>query len=153
MILHIGFLSQRSRITVHLAREVQIVLLLAEKVTIPVQYLDFADVFVEKSANILPKQIGANEQAIKLERDKQPSYGPIYNLELVEFKTFKTNIETNLANGFIKALKSPASALILCVFKPNSNLYLCVNYQGLNNLTIKNWYPLSLIGESLDQLS
>ena len=29
---------------------------------------------------------------------------------------------------------------------------MCVNYQGLNNLTIKNWYPPPLIGEALDRL-
>ena len=27
-----------------------------------------------------------------------------------------------------------------------------MDYQGLNNITIKNWYPLPWIGESLDQL-
>ncbi len=27
-----------------------------------------------------------------------------------------------------------------------------MDYQGLNNLTIKNWYLLPLVGESLDQL-
>ena len=84
--------------------------------------------------------------------DKQPPYRPIYSLGLVELETLKTYIETNLANGFIRPSKSPASAPILFVCKPNGSLRLCVNYQGLNNLTIKNWYPLSLIGKSLDRL-
>ena len=70
----------------------------------------------------------------------------------MELETLKTYIETNLANGFIQPLKSPAGALILFVRKPNGSLRLCINYRDLNNLTIKNRYPLPLIGESLDWL-
>ena len=125
-------------------------MLLAKKVTVPTKYLDFADVFLKKSANVFPERTKANEHAIKLEEGKQPSYRPIYSLGLVELETLKTYIETKLANGFIWTLKSPASALILFVCKANGNLCLYVNYRGFNNLTIKNWYPLSMIAESLD---
>ena len=138
--------------TIHPARKAQLALLLAEKVTVPVEYSDFADVFSEKSANVLPERTGANEHAIKLEEGKQPPYRPIYSLGPVELKTLKTYIETNLANGFIRISKSPAGAPILFIRKPNNSLRLYVDYQGLNNLTIKNWYPLLLIGESLNQL-
>ena len=119
--------SLKLRITIHLARKTQITLLLAKKVTIPAKYTDFADVFSKKSANVFSKQIRANEPAIKLEQAKQPSYGPIYSLEPVEFKTLKTYIKTNLAISFIKASKLPASTLILFNHKPNSSFYLCVN--------------------------
>ena len=128
-------------------------LLLAKKVTLPNEYLDFADIFLKKSANVLPDQTGANKHTIELEKGKQPPYRPIYSLEPVEFKTLKTYIKTNLANGFIRVLKSPAGAPILFVRKPNSSFRLYVNYQGLNNLTIKNCYPLPLIGKFPDQLS
>lgn len=70
----------------------------------------------------------------------------------MEFKISKTYIKTNLANEFIQPSKSPIDALILFVKKPNGGFYLCVDYQSLNNLTIENWYPLPLIGESLDWL-
>ena len=85
-------------------------------------------------------------------RWKQPPYGPIYSLGSVELETLKTYIETNLANGFIRLSKSPADTPILFVCKPDCSLRLCVNYRGLNNLTIKKRYLLPLIGESLDQL-
>ena len=136
--------------TIHPVREAQLVLLLAEKVAVPVKYSDFADVFSEKSANVLPERTGANEHAIELEEGKQPPYGPIYSLEPVELETLKTYTKTNLANSFIRALKSLAGAPILFVRKPDGNLCLCVNYRGLNNLMIINRYPLSLIGKSLD---
>ena len=149
-VVHVSFLELR--MTIEPAREAQLALLLTEKVTVPVKFSDFADVFLEKSANVLPERTGANKHAIKLEEGKQPPYGPIYSLGPIELKTVKTYIETNLANGFIQASKSPAGAPILFVRKPNGSLRLCVNYRGLNNLTIKDWYPLPLIGESLDLL-
>lgn len=37
--------------------------------------------------------------------------------------------------------------------KPCGGLHLCVDCWGLNNATIKNWYPSSLVGESLYWLS
>ena len=41
---------------------------------------------------------------------------------------------------------------ILFVHNPDRNFCLFVNLQRLNNLTIKNWYPLALISKSLDWL-
>ena len=49
-------------------------------------------------------------------------------------------------------MKSPASALILFVCKSDCSLRLCVHYQGLNNLTIKNCYLVLLISEFLNWL-
>ena len=136
--------------SIHPAKKAQLALLLTEEVTMLVKYSNFADVFSEKLANVLPERTEANEHAIKLEKGKQPPYGPIYSLGPVELETLKTYIKTNLANGFIRASKSPAGAPILFVRKPDGSLRLCVDYRGLNNLTIKNRYPLPLIGESLD---
>ena len=93
-----------------------------------------------------------NEHAIKLEENKQLPFRPIYSLGLVELETLKTYIKTNLANGFIQSFKSPNRAFILFDRKLDRSLYLCVNYLGFNNVTIKNQYPLLLIGKSLDWL-
>ena len=121
-------------------------------VAIPAEYLDFEDVFSKKSATVLPEHTEINTYVIDLEEGKQPPYGPIYSLRPVELETLKTYIETNLANGFICLSKSPASAPILFDKKSNGSLRLCVDYWGLNNITIKNRYPLLLVGESLDRL-
>ena len=94
-----------------------------------------------------------NENSIKLEEGKQPPFGSIYSLDLVKLEMLKTYIETNLANGFIRPFKSPAEAPILFDQKPNRSFRLYVDYRGLNNITIKNQYPLPLIGESLNWLS
>ena len=73
-----------------------------------------------------------------LKKGNQLSYGPIYSWRPVELKTYKTYIETNLAKNFIRTLKLPVSALILFVYKLDGSISLCVDYQGLNNFTIKN---------------
>ena len=93
-----------------------------------------------------------NEYAIELEEGKQPPFGPIYSLEPIELKTLKTYIKINLANGFIWPFKSPARVFILFNKKLNRSFCFCVDKWGLNNITIKNQYPLFLIGKLLDWL-
>ncbi len=93
-----------------------------------------------------------NKHAIKLIDRKKPSYGPTYTLSPVELETLKAYTQTHLKIGFIRPFKSPTGASILFDKKPDSSLCLYVDYQSLNNLTIKNRYPLLLIGEVLNCL-
>ena len=155
-VVHVASLSSTplASLDVHLFREPQISGLIAKKAPtkVPAKYSDFADVFFPDLASELPEHTGINDHAIELVKGQQPPYGPIYSLRPVELKTLKAYIETNLANGFIRPLKSPARAPILFDRKSDGSLRLCVDYRGLNNLTIKNRYPLPLIGESLDRL-
>src|SRR5437588_1684677 len=48
--------------------------------------------------------------------------------------------------------KSPVGAPILFVAKKNGKLRLCVDYRGLNNVTIKNKYPLPLMDPLQEQV-
>ena len=86
---------------IYLAQKARIALLVIEKVQILSKYYNFLDVFLEKKALILSKATKSNQHAIKLQKGQQPPYRLIYSLGLVEVKTLKTYIETNLANGFI----------------------------------------------------
>ena len=79
-------------------------------------------------------------------------YSLIYSLGLVDLETLKIYIKANLASQFIKPSKSPSGAPILFVQKKDGSFRLCIDYRGLNNLTIKNCYPLPLISKSLDCL-
>ena len=141
-------------LNVHPSRRPQISGLIAKEAStkVPADYLDFADVFSPDLAFELPKHTGINDHAIKLVEGQQSSYGPIYSLGPVELETLKAYIETNLANKFIRPSKSPAGTPILFDRKSDGSLRLCVDYRGPNNLTIKNRYPMPLIGESLDRL-
>ena len=90
---------------------------------------------------------------IKLEKGKQPPFDPIYNLRPVELETLKTYIKTNLAYGFICPSKSSIGAPILFDQKSDKSFCFCVDYWDLNNLIIKNQYPLSLIKKSFNRLN
>ena len=138
----------------HPSYRVQIAALVANKAPTSIfkKYSDFADIFYPKLALELLKHTGINDYAFKLVDDWQPSYGPIYSLKLVELETLKTYIKTNLANSFIRLSKSLAGAPIFFDKKPDRSLQLCVDYWGLNNLTIKNQYLLPLVRKSLDWL-
>ena len=117
---------------------------------VPAEYSDYSDIFSAEYAAELLENTRMNEYAIKLEEGKQPPFGPIYSLGPVKLETLKTYIETNLANSFIRPSKSSAGASILFDRKPDESLHLCMDYWGLNNLTIKNQYLLPLISELLD---
>ena len=139
-------------IPIYPSYQAQVVVVTSEKTGIPAEYSDFSNRFSSDSAAKLPEYTKINNYTIDLLDNKQPPYGPIYSLRPVELEMLKTYIKANLANGLIKSFKSPAVALILFVQKNNGSLYFCISYQGLNNLTIKNRYPLSLIGKSLNCL-
>ena len=155
-VVHIASLSFTPLVALNVypSRRPQISSLIAEEALtkVPTKYSDFADVFSPDLASKLPKHTGINNYAKELVDGQQPPYKPIYSLGLMELKTLKAYIETNLANGFISPLKSPAGAPILFERKSDVFFRLCVDYQGLNNLTIKNRYPLPLIEELLDRL-
>lgn len=100
----------------------------------------------------LPENTSINKHIIKLVNDKQLLYGLIYAFSLVELKTLKAYIKIYQKTKLIKPSKSLTGAPIFFDRKLDSSLRLYVNYRDLNNLTIKNWYSLFLISETLDKL-
>ena len=160
-VVHIGLVSSNTspsffllELNIHPFCRPQVSGLIVKKAPtkVPAKYSDFADVFSSDLASELPEHTGINDHAIKLVNGQQAPYGLIYNLEPVKLETLKAYIETNLTNEFIRPSKSPVGAPILFDWKSDGFLRLCVNYQDLNNLTIKNQYLLPLIEESLDRL-
>ncbi len=107
-----------------------------EEPTILKAYKDLADVFSPSNANSLPSHWDKNH-AIELEPRETPPFCLFYNLSEYQPKTLREYINKNLANGFIQPFKSSAGALVLFTPKPEGNLRLCVDYRGLNSMTIK----------------
>ncbi len=153
-IVHVAALSIDLGDEMHPSKRVQIAHLKADEAPtkVPSKYADFADVFSPKLTAELPEHTEINNHAIESVDDQKPLYGPIYNLGPMELETLKAYIKNNLASGFIRPFKSPAGAPILFDKKLDGSLRLSVDYQDLNNLTIKNWYSLFLVKESLDRL-
>ena len=125
---------------------------MSKKTRIFTKYSNFSNVFFSDFVAKLLEHTRINNHLINLLDNKQPLYITIYSLGLVELELLKTYIKTNLASGFIKLFKCRAGVLILFVQKKDGSLRLCINYQELNNLTIKNRYLLPLIGKLLNCL-
>ena len=54
--------------------------------------------------------------------------------------------------GFIRPSTSPWGAPVLFVKKKDGYMRMCIDYRGLNKLTIKNRYPIPMIDDLFDQL-
>ena len=115
-------------------------------------YHNLEGIFSKEKANELLVSSLYNHK-IELEGDCQPPYSLIYPLSTSKLQVLREYLHDNLAKGFIQHSTLSASTPILFVKKKDGSLRLCVNYRKLNLLTKKNWYPLPLIGEALDQLS
>ena len=57
-----------------------------------------------------------------------------------------------IQQGFIQPSSSPWASPILLVKKKDGSMHMCIDYRGLNAITIKNKYLLPRINELFDQL-
>jgi transposase InsO family protein len=110
---------------------------------------DFSDVFDPDKASELP-DLGGVEHSI--ETDGPVPYGPLYQLSETQLEALRAYLHDALQKRWIRPSTSPAGAPILFVPKKDGGLRLCVDYRGLNKVTIKNRHPLPLIDETLDRL-
>jgi hypothetical protein len=85
---------------------------------------------------LLPQHYSYN-CTIDLQKGTQPPFGPIYNLSQNELAALQEYLDENLAKNFIRHSKSPVGAPILFVKKKDGSLRMCVDYRGLNKITIK----------------
>ncbi|XP_075432287.1 uncharacterized protein LOC142469212 [Ascaphus truei] len=122
-----------------------------DRVQLPGIYEDFRDVFDKRQAEVLPPH-RTYDCPIDLLPGAIPPRGGSYPLSIPETQAMRTYIQENLQRGFIKKSSSPAGAGFFFVKKKDGTLRPCIDYRGLNKLTIKNRYPLPLIAELFDKL-
>ena len=97
----------------------------------------YGDFFNVHKAEWQPPHWPTNH-AIKLKSDTKSSYMCTYNMFLAELKALDIYLNDALVKDWIQELKSLAGAPILFVLKKSDELCLCVDYHGLNIITIKN---------------
>jgi hypothetical protein len=93
------------------------------------------------------------DHAIEIEEGKKIPNLPIYNLSGRELEILREYLAAAQEKGWIRPSKSPVGAPILFVPKLDGTMRLCVDYRGLNKVTIKDRYPIPLVSEMLDRLS
>ncbi|KAJ9511611.1 hypothetical protein QJQ45_007360 [Haematococcus lacustris] len=92
------------------------------------------------------------DHVIQLESGTPPNR-PVYRMSQEELDELKRQLDELLAKGYIRPSTSPFGSAVLFVRKKDGSLRLCVDYRALNQLTIKNRYPLPRIDDLLDQLA
>jgi hypothetical protein len=110
------------------------------------------DTFLPRLANELPPRRSWDHK-IELMPGKTPPYFKNRPLSVQELRVVRKWLDENLSKGFIRESKAPCAAPLMLAAKLGGGVRVCQDYRGLNNITIKNRYPLPLVRETLDALS
>jgi hypothetical protein len=89
---------------------------------------------------------------IELKPGTTPIYKTPYRMAIPELAELKEHIKKLLEKGFIRPSSSPWGAPVIFVPKKDGTQRLCVDYHALNEVTVKNKYPLPRIDDLFDQL-
>src|SRR5260370_14535967 len=116
-----------------------------------VQYHDFGDVFSKEAFDELPPQ-KAWDHAIDLTPGAELPCSWTFPLSPAEQKELDNFLHKNLANGHIHPSKSPMGAPVFFIKKKDGSLCLIQDYQKLNEIMVKNSYPLPLVSDVLTHL-
>jgi hypothetical protein len=111
---------------------------------------EFMDVFPEELPGMPP------EREVELYIDLLPGTAPIakrpYRMAPAELAELKMQIAELQQKGFIRPSSSPWGAPVLFVTKKDGSMRMCIDFRSLNEVTIKNKYPLPWIDDLFDQL-
>jgi hypothetical protein len=112
---------------------------------------EFPDVFPDDLPGMPPER--AIEFKIELQPDTAPIFMAPYKMSREELAELKIQLKDLLDKGFIHPSSSHWCYPALFISKKDKGLHLCVDYQPLNAVTIKNKYPLPRIDILFDQLA
>jgi len=111
---------------------------------------EFPDVFPKELPGMPPDR--DMEFVIELVPGTAPIYKRPYKMDANQLAELKEQLQELLDKGFIRPSSSPWGAPVIFVPKKDGTQRLCVDYRALNDVTIKNKYPLPDIQGLFDQL-
>ena len=117
--------------------------------SVPPEYHDLAPVFSKVSATSLPPH-RPYDCAIELLPGAPLPGSRLYNISKPERETMEKYINESLAAGIIRPSSSPLGAGFFFVGKKDGSLRPCIDYRGLNQITVKNKYPLPLLASAFE---
>jgi hypothetical protein len=111
---------------------------------------EFPDVFLEELPGMpLDREI---KFVIELVPGTAPIFKRPYRMATNQLAELKEQLQELLDKGYIRPSASPWGAPIIFVPKKDGKQRMCVDYRSLNEVTIKNKYPLPRIDDLFDQL-
>jgi hypothetical protein len=111
---------------------------------------EFTDVFPEELPGMPPER--KVEFSIELIPGTTPISKRAYRVSGPEMVELKKQIDELSEKGYIRPSTSPWAALVLFLEKKDGTKRMCIDYRSLNEVTIKNKYPLPRIEDIFDQL-
>jgi hypothetical protein len=76
----------------------------------------------------------------------------MFKYSTAEQEEIKRQVTELFSAGLIEKSTSPFGAPVLFVKKKDNTLRMCIDYRGLNKITVQNRYPLPRIDDLLDKL-
>lgn len=115
------------------------------------EYHDLRAVFSRSRAVSLPPH-RPYDCSIDLLPGTAPPRGRLYSLSVPEREALEKYLSESLEAGIIVPSSSPAGAGFFFVKKKDGSLRPCIDYRGLNTITVKNRYPLPLMASAFEIL-
>jgi hypothetical protein len=113
---------------------------------------------VEEFMDVFPKEFPgmSPEREVEFYIDLILGTAPIakrpYRMAPTEVAELKLQTTKLQQKGYIRPSSSPWGAPVLFVTKKDGSMRMCIDYRSLNEVTIKNKYPLPRIDDLFDQL-
>ena len=119
--------------------------------SVPGCYHDLGEIFSKSKATSLPLH-RPYDCPIELIPGAPIPRWRLYSISGPEREAMTEYIEFSLKAGLVYPSSSPAGAGFFFVGKKDGSLRPCIDYGPLNDITIKNRYPLPLMSSAFDQL-
>lgn len=111
---------------------------------------EFADIFEEPKS--LPPFREHHNHKIPLIEGSNPVNQRPYRYALYQKNEIDNMVKELLQAGTIQHSSSPYASPVVLVKKKNGTWRLCVDYRGLNVMTVKDRFPIPLIEDLMDEL-
>ncbi|GBG91470.1 hypothetical protein CBR_g52426 [Chara braunii] len=92
------------------------------------------------------------QHKIEIEPGSKTPKGAVYKISPRELEELCKQLDELLEKGWIRSSSSPFGAPVLFVPKKEGELRMCIDYRGLNAITVKNVEPLPKIDDLLDRV-
>ena len=100
----------------------------------------------------VPGKCNTAEHDILLAPDTAPIRQQFYRIGQEKLKLMKEEVAYLLRNGLATPSSSPWASPCILVPKPNGQVRLCTDFRKVNNVTIKDSYPLPRIDDIIDSV-
>ena len=119
---------------------------------VPEEYRKYTKVFSEVESQRLPEHQPWDHTIDLKEGAPETLKSKVYPMPINEQEALNQFLDENLAKGYIVPSKSPMASPVFFVKKKDGKLRLIQDYRKLNDITVKNRYPLPLASDIVNKL-